>query len=201
LDGRAYTATELSLCANISAQSASNHLVRLVEANILKVEKQGRHRYYRYANEDVARIIETIASLSSLSGKRVEEIVAPVGIKYARSCYDHIAGKFGVNILNAFFKKKILKQMGQNFIVTTKGNAWFTEAGINVKELQLKKRCFAYPCLDWSERKHHVAGALGASLLELFLKKDWVRRVSHSRELIVTAKGRSELEKRLEIIL
>jgi DNA-binding transcriptional ArsR family regulator len=197
LDGRAYTATELSLCADISAQAASNHLLKLVESNILKVEKQGRHRYYRYATEDVARIMETLAGLSSVSKKENREVAT--GIKYARSCYDHIAGKFGVDILNALLKKKIIQPCDGQYELTNTGGKWFYAIDINVDELYLKKRSFAYPCLDWSERKHHVAGALGASLLHAFINKDWVRRIKHSRELIVTAKGRVELEKRLEL--
>lgn len=197
LDGRAYTATELSLCAEISAQAASNHLLKLVEANILKVEKQGRHRYYRYASEEIARIMETLATLSSVSKKENREVVT--GIKYARTCYDHVAGKLGVDILNALLRKKIIKAGEGRYELTNTGGKWFHAIGISIDELHLKKRSFAYPCLDWSERKHHLAGALGASLLHIFLARDWVRRIKHSRELIVTAKGKSEMEKRLEL--
>ena len=200
LDGKAYTATELSLCANISAQAASNHLFKMVEANILKVEKQGRHRYYRYATDEVARIIETLASLSSVSKKENKEI-AVMGIKYARTCYDHMAGKLGVDILQALLSKRIIHPDEDGYKVTDAGIQLFDSIGIDVESLYSKKRTFAYPCLDWSERKHHLAGALGAGLLHCFLHKDWVRKVKHSRELIITAKGKSALEKNLHLSL
>lgn len=198
LDGRAYTATELSLCAGISAQAASNHLLKLVEANILKVEKQGRHRYYRYASDEVARIMETLAGLSSVSEKNNPTVP---GIKHARSCYDHIAGKLGVDILDAMLKKKFIKTIEDKYDLTDAGSKWMHAIGVKVEELYLKKRSFAYACLDWSERRHHLAGALGASLLHSFLNNDWVRRIQHSRELVVTAKGRAELQKRLDLHL
>jgi DNA-binding transcriptional ArsR family regulator len=197
LDGRAYTGTELSLCADISAQAASNHLLKMVEANILKVEKQGRHRYYRYASDEVARIMETLAGLSSVSKKEKE--ITVTGVKYARTCYDHIAGKLGVDILHALLSKKIIKPDEDGYKVTRAGGQWFGSVGMDIEELYSKKRIFAYPCLDWSERKHHLAGALGAGLLHGFLHKDWVRKIKHSRELIVTAKGRSALEKTLDL--
>lgn len=200
LDGRAYTATELSLCADVSAQSASNHLSKLVCANILTVEKQGRHRYYRYASPDVARVIESMANLLPPDQKNEKkENNALTNISFARTCYDHIAGKIGVGITGAFIKKKIIEVAGKKYDVSGFGNNWFRSAGINVDEIKLQKRSFAYPCLDWTERKHHLAGALGAALLQMMLKADWIRRVKHSREIILTSKGKTELKKRLDL--
>ncbi len=200
LDGRAYTATELSLCADISAQSASNHLSKLVCANILTVEKQGRHRYYKYANSDVARVIESMTSLLPLNqkNKRKEEPGA-VGITYTRTCYDHMAGKIGVEITNSLIKKGIIEAAGNKYDVSSFGNSWFKSVGINVNEIKLQKRLFAYPCLDWSEKKHHLAGALGASFLQMMLDEDWIRRIKNSREIIITSKGKIELKRRVNL--
>ena len=198
LDGRAYTATELSLCADTSPQSGSNHLSKLVDAHILAVEKQGRHRYYRFANSDIAHAIESMASLVP-SNQEKKITTENKGIFYARTCYDHIAGKLGVEIAGSLIKKGIINADKKQYAVTRDGNNWFQSLGINIQELRSSKRSFARPCLDWSERKHHLAGALGAALLNSMLKNDWIRRMRNSREIIVTAKGKTEFQKKLGI--
>lgn len=202
LDGRAYTATELSLCADISPQSASNHLLKLVSASLLTVEKQGRHRYYRYSHPDVARAIESMAVLLPLhSEQKRKERTDPSGITYIRTCYDHIAGKIGVEIATSLIRNKIIEEIDQCYEITPYGKEWFASIGITIDQLKLQKRSFAYPCLDWSERKHHLAGALGAALLETLLQNDWVRRIKNSRELVITTKGKTELKDRLNLII
>src|SRR5690349_13249765 len=115
LDGRAFTATELSVLSEISAQSASNHHSLLVEANLLSVEKQGRHRYFRFANDDVAHAIESLASLEAPASGVGKIIIEPRGIKYARTCYDHLAGKLAVDIAKAMTERKILKLSSNEF--------------------------------------------------------------------------------------
>ncbi len=200
LDGRAYTATELSLCSNISSSSASNHLSKLVLAKILIVEKQGRHRYYKYANSDVAMVIESMASLLPLSLQiHKKQRPQPAGITYARTCYDHIAGKISVDITDALIKREIIAPVENRYEVNSFGNKWFKSIGINVDKTKLQKRSFAHQCLDWSERKHHLAGALGASLLHMMIKNDWIRRVKNSREILITSKGKMELKNRLNL--
>ena len=200
MDGRAYTATELSLCADISAQSASNHLSKLVNANILAVERQGRHRYYRFANSEAAQVIESMTSLMAFN-KDIKKIGRPgiEGITYARTCYDHLAGKAGVEITGSLIKNGIIKTSGKNYEVSRKGNDWFGSIGIDIEEVKLHKRSFAHQCLDWSERKHHLAGALGASLLRIMLKKDWIRKRNDTREVTITPKGKIELKKLLDL--
>ncbi|WP_282087714.1 ArsR/SmtB family transcription factor [Aquimarina algiphila] len=202
LDGRAYTAMELSICADISAQSASNHLKKLIEANLLQVEKQGRHRYYRYANAEVAQVIESMAGLVPLEDK-YERTKKPKhnDITYARTCYDHLAGEIGVKVTDALLKNRILEIEAKIYRVTRIGKKWFQDLSIDVDSLQLQKRSFAHPCLDWSERRHHLAGALGSSLLTTMLHNDWIRRKKDSREVVVTAKGEIELKARLNIEL
>jgi DNA-binding transcriptional ArsR family regulator len=199
LDGRAYTATELAICANISAQAASNHLSKLVKANLLAVDNQGRHKYYRFMNDKVAQTIETIASLLPMNNNIQNETAPLNGIQYARTCYDHLAGKAGVAITNGLLEKKILVRRKNDFTVSVSGVKWFGDIGINVDAVWQLKRKFAYPCLDWSERKHHLGGALGAVFLDTIANKDWVRKIKQSREMIITGIGKRELTKRLGI--
>jgi DNA-binding transcriptional ArsR family regulator len=196
LDGRAYTAGELALSANISPQSASNHLSKLIKANFLKVEKQGKHRYYRFARDEVAFAIESIANLMPYKKTNdLQNSISNGDIQYARTCYDHLAGKIAVNLTQTLIKQKILALNGNNFLVSSKGEAWFEMIGLNLDELKNAKRHFAKPCLDWTERRHHLAGALGAALLNQMLCFNWIRRKANSRVVILTAKGETELNK------
>jgi DNA-binding transcriptional ArsR family regulator len=194
LDGRAYTASELAICANISAQSASNHLAKMMNANMLAVEKQGRHRFYRYASPEVAQVIESMASLVTLRDeyKRLRK-PAQTDFTYARTCYDHLAGKFGVDLTTSLVHNNILRIDEKRYAVTPEGTVWFQSIGVNPEHCKSQKRSFAHQCLDWSERKHHLAGFLGASLLDGLLKKDWIRRKQFSREIIITPNGKLQL--------
>ena len=164
----------------------------------MTTESQGRHKYYRFKSEKVAQVIESIASLLPVAEKQ-NEIKASNGLRYARTCYDHLAGKTGVMITTALIQKKILLQQDHRFIVPKKGKQWFATIGIDVDLVSMAKRKFAYPCLDWSERKHHLGGGLGAALLDTIFQNDWVRRIRQSREIIITGAGKKELGKMLEI--
>ena len=199
-DGRAYTAGELALVANISPQSASNHLNKLVEANFLNVEKQGKHRYYKFAREEVAYAIEAIANLiPNKKAIRQQKSFENGDIQYARTCYDHLAGKIAVDLTQSLIKQKILNLEGDDFLVSSKGEAWFEMIGLNINELKKSKRHFAKPCLDWTERKHHLAGSLGAALLDKMLSLDWFRKTKNSRAIIITSKGQQQLYDRFKI--
>jgi DNA-binding transcriptional ArsR family regulator len=202
LDGRAYTATELAIGANVSFQSASNHLSQLVNARLLITEKQGRHKYYHFANDRVAQAIENIAGLmpASLFSKSKDPVDLP-GIKYARTCYDHLAGKIGVQLTQSLLQHKFLIAYTGRYEVSDAGNKWFESLDIDMTAIQKLNRKFAYPCLDWSERNHHLGGALGAALLRSMMQKDWIRNVKHSREIVVTGKGKMEMSKRLKLSL
>lgn len=200
LDGRAYTARELAICANVSPQSASNHLLKLVNAHVLAVEKQGRHRYYTYANPEVAQVVESMASLVTLSpAHKRKERPQLNEFTHARTCYDHLAGKVAVQVTDALLKKGVIAICDKAYEVTPYGQDWFTEVGVPLHEVKLQKRSFAHQCLDWSERKHHIAGALGASLLEAMCKNDWIRRKKNTREVSITSLGKQELKNRLNI--
>ncbi len=202
LDGRAYTATELSLCAEISAQSASNHLTKLVDADLLTVQKQGRHRYYQFANPEVARVVESMASLLPLSRnpKKVNR-PEPIGELFARTCYDHLAGKVGVDITNSLINNGMIEVIGSKYNVTQLGESWFQTIGIDIVELKSLKRSFAHQCLDWSERRYHVAGALGAGLLQMMLDQDWIRKKENTREVLITPKGRREFKHTIDLTI
>jgi len=200
LDGRAYTASELSSIADISATSASNHLARLLEADIVKVEIQGRHRYYSFSNPEVAYVVEALANLvNSDSGNKDKKEIALNGIKFCRTCYDHLAGYVGVKVVEALEQKRYIKKSGTLYTVTTKGWNWFSGLDINKNDLENKRRPLTRQCLDWSERRPHLAGQLGATLLEKMLQRKWFRKVQFSRELLVTPTGRKELNELLGI--
>jgi DNA-binding transcriptional ArsR family regulator len=201
LDGRAYTATELAMASDVSFQSASNHLSQLLNAGLLRSEKQGRHKYYRFANDRVAQAIENIAGLMPVpTFSKSNNHADPTGIKYARTCYDHLAGKIGVQLIHSFLKNKWLIAFDDRYEISNAGNKQFESIGIDITAVQEQNRKFAYPCLDWSERNHHLGGALGAALLQSMLQKDWIRKVNHSREITITGKGRIEMSKQLKLI-
>lgn len=198
MDGKAYTATELAYAADISPTSASNHLGKMLEADLLKVDVQGRHRYFSFARPEVAYVIE---SLASLVDKRTipgtdKEIS---GMKYCRSCYDHLAGNVGVRITEALEKKKFIRKMNKEYSISREGWKWLSELEIGEDKISKGRRPLARQCLDWSERKPHLAGQVGALLLTRMLEKNWLRKVQFSRELVVTSKGNASLYRLLGI--
>lgn len=200
LDGKAYTATELATFANVSRQSVSNQLSLLLEANLVAVEKQGRYRYFRLANEHVAKVIESMGSLIPNQKAEIKMTAEAQKLAFARTCYDHMAGQISVALVEFLKEKEIVILKGEAFEVTKTGHDWFSELGIDVTTLTAKKRSFAHKCLDWTERKHHIAGALGAAILEKFLKKDWVRRKPNTRELLITPLGELKLFDELKLM-
>lgn len=202
LDNRAYTATELAISADTSPQNISMHLNKLVQADLLTVESQGRHKYYRFSKPEVAYAMEAIGNL--LPGEKHKKIVTHqdnTAIKYCRTCYDHLAGKVGVLMTEALISQKIMTPGTNAYIVTAKGHRFFSELDIDLNELQKSRRAFAKPCMDWSERKHHLAGALGAALLDKMLSLDHIRRKKNSRAVMITSKGQQYFLDSLKISL
>ncbi|MFI5132033.1 MAG: ArsR/SmtB family transcription factor [Chitinophagales bacterium] len=199
LDGRAYTATELAIAADVSFQSASNHLSQLLTAGLLRSEKQGRHKYYRFANDRVAQAVENIAALVPIARPTASiNHCDLIGVKYARTCYDHLAGKVGVQLNQSLLKNKWLILRDNQYEISKAGNDQFENIGIDISAVQKLHRKFAYPCLDWSERNHHLGGALGAALLQSMIRNNWIRRVKHTREILITAKGKAEISRILK---
>jgi DNA-binding transcriptional ArsR family regulator len=201
LDKRAYTATELAIYADTSPQNISMHLNKLVKAGLLSVESQGRHKYYTYSTIDVPYAIEALAGLIPASDLKNNNGPDEKPIRYCRSCYDHLAGKVGVMLTDGLLKQQFIYRHDSSFEVSNTGEAWFNTAGINVNELKKQKRAFARPCLDWSERKHHLAGSLGAALLNHIIDNGWVRKEKDSRTIIVTRKGEEAFLKHFRIDL
>ena len=191
LDGRALAAGELARCAQVSAQSASMHLAQLLQGGFVEVAAQGRHRYYRISSSEVAHAVEALGVISS-PRKRT-----PVGesdaIRYARTCYDHLAGRLGVDLAD-FMERRgfLLPSSPKEYAVTQKGEAFLREWSIDVSALRGSRRVLARRCLDWTERRYHVAGTVGSALCQRMLALGWIKRRSGCRALDVTALGRKE---------
>jgi hypothetical protein len=169
---------------------------------MLTVEAHGRHRYYRLAGAEVAHAIEALAALAP-SAKEVAGLPPrqTPDLKYARTCYDHLAGRVAVEICAAFKDKGYLAAADVDFEITDKGEKLFRDLGIEIDELRRQRRAFARQCQDWSERRPHIAGALGAAMLEWMFQRGWIARVRSSRIVRITAKGREDVYKLLKLTL
>ncbi len=197
LDGRARTATELADIAGVSRATASAHLARLLESELLRVDKQGRHRYYRLAAPKVA---ETLESLLVLAGGQARPARASFGpaqqeLRHARMCYDHIAGSLGVGLTQVLVGNGSLVEDDANYQVTESGAGWLRSFGIDVEAARRKRRYFARTCLDWSERQPHLAGSLGAALAERLFELGWIAREAEGRSLHITDTGVQGLQR------
>jgi DNA-binding transcriptional ArsR family regulator len=196
LGGKAFTASELAISADISAQSASMHLTKLVKANLLSVVSQGRHKYYQLSSPEVAYVLESISNLvpaDRLVAEEPEE-VNQQDIKFCRTCYDHLAGRVGVAVTDRLVEKKIIASNGRhNYEVTPKGIKWFADLNISADDLMKQRRAFARKCLDWSERRYHISGSLGAALLDKMIKMKWMSKQKNSRIVLITSTGQAKL--------
>jgi len=197
VDNHARTSTELAVVAGVSPSTASAHLNRLRSEALVKVVRQGKHRYYSLTGADVARVLE---ALSVLAGSAQEKFVpaTPNRLRGARTCYDHIAGSIGVSLLDRFMKLEWLAAHSSgntSYEVTPKGTRAFRDLGIDIEATRMLRRRFAFACLDWSERRFHLAGAMGAALLTLAFKRRWVTQDLDSRALAITGLGRREMMK------
>lgn len=200
LDGKAYTATDLADFADISISSASNHLSKLLSAQILSVKIIGRYRYYTFARPEVAYAIEAMAQLVQENFNTVSHpTFNKTGIKYCRTCYDHLAGHVGVTLTQAMVKKNWLIEQEPFFTVTDKGWKAFAKWEMAPSDFMGSRRPLTRTCLDWSERRFHLAGQLGAAILNRMIQQHWFRRKNHTRELMVTAKGSKALHDWLDI--
>jgi len=196
MDGHARTATELSAVAGVGASTASVHLNRLVEERLIKVLMQGKHRFYSLDGANVASVLE---SLSVLAGGPRSKFVptTPSSLRAARTCYDHLAGTLAVMLHDRFTTQGWLAARSNDgeyaYDVTPKGTRAFAAIGIDVDATRALRRRFACGCLDWSERRFHLGGALGAALLGVALKRKWFAREIGSRALSMTNTGRNEM--------
>ncbi len=187
---RALTATELADMAGVSKSTLSAHLTKLLEAQLIAVEPQGRHRYFRLANPDVAQLLESLMGVAFRSGAvRLRGSPREPALRKARVCYDHLAGELGVLAFNGLQSQGVFTGLQRDLQLTETGRAWFSALGVDSTALATQRRCFCRPCLDWSERRHHLAGVLGAALLARVFELGWARRDPHSRVVLFTVPG------------
>lgn len=196
MDGRALTASELARVADITPQTASGHLTRMAAAGLVKVRKQGRHRYYSLASPSVARMMESIMQVASgIETLRPAPMTGPrdAGLRAARTCYDHLAGRLGVAIADGLVAGGHVELTDDAGLVTEAGIKLFDRLGIDIAALDTgrgrRARVLCRPCLDWSERRPHLAGAVGAAICARGFEDSWIRRADNSRAVTVTRKG------------
>lgn len=178
LSGRALTASELAQEAGITPQTASSHLSKLEAGGLIEPEKQGRHRYYRLTGEDVAGVLEGLAGLAARAGHmRVRTGPKDPALRRARICYDHLAGDLGVQMLDSLQKQRLIRQSKETMELTGDGKRFMASAlQIDADALEHPRRPVCKACLDWSERRHHLAGTLGAAIMTRFAELKWAAR-------------------------
>ena len=196
-DVDALPASDLARRANISPQTASSHLNKLLEGNLISLEKHGRHRYYSLATPEVAQVLESLMTIS----KPKKETAELEPIAQGRRCYDHLAGRLGVRVTNAFLEKAWLEPVGKNYVVTPEGEVAFSDVGIPLDVLHKQRRQFARQCLDWTERKHHLAGSLGAAVMSHMLEQKWILSPEDTRIVHITNAGQKGLKSWLGLSL
>ena len=196
----ALPAGELARLARISPQTASEHLAKLVKGGLMSVTTTGRHRYFRLSNPEVEHVLEALALVAPPTRTRtLNDSLENKALRHARTCYDHLAGKLGVRLTQALIDRGILQQFDSIYQVTMNGEDWFRTFGIDCSHLRGTRRAFASVCLDWSERRAHIAGALGAAIAERMFSLKWIIRVGESRAVKVTAAGHHHLKRELDL--
>ncbi|MNL15169.1 Helix-turn-helix domain protein [compost metagenome] len=196
MDGHARTSTELAAVAEVSASTASAHLARLKELALIRLHVQGRHRYYSLADRRVAQALEALMVIGQNTAPGFQSRT-PDRLQFARTCYDHMAGTLAVQLHDRMIEAGWLLEMNEQvYQLSDSGEALFESLGIEVKDLALVRRRFACPCLDWSMRRAHLGGALGAALLQVTIKRKWLTQDLDSRALALTTLGRKEISAR-----
>lgn len=194
MDGHARTATELAAVAEVAASTASAHLARLKEERLVELLVQGKHRYFRLAGDNVAAALESLMVVAGTPRAAEFKPNTPSRLRTARTCYDHMAGTIAVRLHDHFAEQGWLATNGDNeYALTPEGEQQFVQLGLDLQAMRKLRRRFACPCLDWSERRPHLGGALGAALLQLALKKGWVEQDLDSRALSVPPKGQRQM--------
>jgi DNA-binding transcriptional ArsR family regulator len=188
MSGKALTATELALEAGVAASTASTHLAKLTTGQILAIEKQGRHRYFRLFDAEVAEMLEGLMEIASRRGPRRRTGPADPALRTARVCYDHLAGERGVWLMDQLRDRKLLDP-------SPHAEEFFSGFGIDIPSLSKSRRPLCRPCLDWSERRHHLGGALGAAILDRIFTLRWARRELDSRAVVFSANGERSMRR------
>ncbi len=190
MGGRALTATELAAAAGVTLQTASAHLSKLEAGGLLAQRKQGRHRYFTLADDPVGKLLEGIMGFAASRG-HLRHRAGPKepALRKARICYDHLAGDYGVRMLDSLIEAGSISVMGEGLSLTDRGEKHLGSIGIDVSDLRSSRRPLCRSCLDWSERRAHLAGSLGKALLSNFFDKGWARRTENSRSIFFTPEG------------
>jgi DNA-binding transcriptional ArsR family regulator len=197
--GMALTASELAGEAGVTLQTASSHLSKLEGAGLISATRQGRHRYFRLAHDDVARMLEAIMGVAARTGHmRTRPGPRDPAMRRARVCYDHLAGEMGVALLDSLVKRGRIARTGDDLSLTSSGKRALSDFGIDLECLSGGRRELCRPCLDWSMRRHHLGGALGAALFARFEALQWVRRDGSSRALRLTRAGVAGFERNFD---
>ena len=188
--GKALTASELANEAGVTAQTASSHLAKLEAGGLVSQVKQGRHRYFRLADRDVALMLEAIMGVAARAGHvRTRPGPSDPAMRRARVCYDHMAGEMGVRLFDSLVAKRCITNRSDTIAVTREGRAFFSDFGIDIDALSTSRRPLCRSCLDWSQRRSHLAGALGGALLDQVYALEWAKRDRHSRTLLFSPRG------------
>lgn len=195
LDGRSHRAGELAERAGVAASTASMHLMKLIGGDLVAVEQIGRERRYRLASPAVAEALEALGRIAPVATVRsLTSAQRAEAMRQARTCYDHLAGRLGVGVTDALVKCGALWASDGSFGVPAGSGPTFERIGVDIEAARGTERTFTRACLDWTERRHHLAGALGAEILVAFLRQGWVRRRSDDRALLITPEGREALD-------
>lgn len=201
-DGRALPAGELARSARVAPSTASMHLTRLVEGGLISVQKQGRHRYFQLANPAIVHAFEVLAPLApALPVRSLRESDTGRAVRAARMCYNHLAGNLGVRLSQALVERQILAEADEGYTLTGAGRQWLHDFGIEDAALKQRGTLVVPHHIDWSERRHHVAGTLGAALARRLLELEWIKRAPSSRAIHITERGRQALLQEFELCL
>lgn len=197
MDGRAHTSSELARHVGVAASTTSEHLGKLLDASLVRVEPQGRHRYWRLAGPAVAELLEALEAGAAVvmppPSPPPPAPRAPASLVRARSCYDHLAGELAVAIFDRLVADGHLAEADHGVVITPTGVEHFASLGVDVDELTRASRPLARACLDWTERRHHLGGSAGRALFESFQSRGWIRRGRRPRSIEVTDAGRDAL--------
>lgn len=194
MSGRALTATELATMAGVTKQTMSFHLGKLRDEGLITVDKQGRHRYFRLAGPQVANLLESLMGLAFQgAGAHISTGPRDPALRKARVCYDHLAGELGVFVYEQMLHTGVLQQHPGGLRLTEHGREWFNHLGIDTDALTSSRRSFCRACLDWSERRHHLAGALGTALLARIQELGWAKQENGSRVMVFSSQGERAL--------
>jgi DNA-binding transcriptional ArsR family regulator len=203
MGGQALTATELAFHARISRPTASEHLARLLDAHLISVTPSGRFRYYRITSPLVAQMLESMIAVAALElpPRHRPRSARDDALCLARCCYDHMAGRLGVAVADALVAREFVHLGPDGGAVTDAGHDFFCEFGVQLEAPRSSKRIFCRACLDWSERRYHIAGLVGAALQKRFLELDWIGKIRDTRALKITDTGKAGLQERFGIDL